>query len=183
MAQADPLKKVLSITQHFRKPAAQMLKYEILDGLFRMIPTVSIRHQMIALRIASVLLSHIEFHRLGRLLLAPCNVVLDKGIIVQPDIIFIRKERIGIIQERNVLGAPDLIVEIASQDSRNKKGIYSRYGVSELWIADSEEETVEVMQWSELGYGSMGVFGNEARIKSMVFPRIRTAARKIFEYC
>jgi len=43
-------------------------------------------------------------------------VVLDEST-VQPDIIFIGKEREGIITEKNVQGAPDLIIEILSPNT------------------------------------------------------------------
>jgi Uma2 family endonuclease len=183
MAKADLLEPSVASSAKFRKPEAQMLKYEIINGLFRMLPTISIRHQTIALRIASMLLSHIEFNRSGRLLLTPCAVVLAKEIIVQPDIIYVRKDRIGLIQERTVRGAPDLVIEIAStedEDFRNKKNIYSRHGVRELWAVDEEKETVEVLEWSEMGYGIRGMYGKDDRVRSISFPRIRMAVKKIF---
>lgn len=37
--------------------------------------------------------------------------------VVQPDLVFVAKERLNIITKRNIVDAPDLVVEILSESS------------------------------------------------------------------
>jgi Uma2 family endonuclease len=72
---------------------------------------------------------------------------------VQPDVFFISRERLGILGELIVEGAPDLVVEVLSPstfhiDLRRKMATYSQFGVREYWIVDPEERTVEVFRYS-----------------------------------
>ena len=74
---------------------------------------------------------------------------------VQPDIVFIRKERHAIIGKENVEGAPDLIVEILSPsnwtfDRKQKFQAYREAGVNEYWIVDYRKKTVESFCWNQV---------------------------------
>src|SRR5205085_5651884 len=67
----------------------------------------------------------------------------------QPDILFISKDRLHIIGQQKIEGAPDLVVEILSAstayyDLKHKKLQYESSGVKEYWIVDPMEETVEI---------------------------------------
>jgi Uma2 family endonuclease len=67
---------------------------------------------------------------------------------VQPDIVFIAKENLSIIQE-HIHGVPDLIIEVLSEgnkshDLKTKKELYEKFGVKEYWIIHPEEQTLLV---------------------------------------
>ena len=73
----------------------------------------------------------------------------DKHNNTQPDIIFIRKDRDFIITENGIEGHPDLIVEVLSPstfryDRKEKMELYCGFGVSEYWIVDPKNQSVEV---------------------------------------
>ena len=53
-------------------------------------------------------------HDLGKIVTAPTGVVLDLETGVQPDLLYISRERLDIISQRGVEGAPDLVVEVLS---------------------------------------------------------------------
>ncbi len=77
-------------------------------------------------------------------------VFSDKDV-VQPDVFFVGGEKLTMVRDRGVFGAPDLVVEILSpstvqRDLEKKLGLYQRYGVREYWIVDLESRTVDV--WS-----------------------------------
>ena len=62
----------------------------------------------------------------------------------------ISKEREHIITEKNIQGAPDLVVEILSPftaklDRTLKTGLYERFGVKEYWLVDPERKQIEVL--------------------------------------
>ena len=42
---------------------------------------------------------------------APIDVVLDGETVVQPDLLFLSRERLGLVSERGIEGGPDLVVE------------------------------------------------------------------------
>ena len=81
--------------------------------------------------------------------------------VVQPDLMFIANERIEIIKDEAIKGAPDLIIEIlssstAERDRTYKKRLYARHGVCEYWLVDPEAATIEVFQLGEKGYVRLG---------------------------
>ena len=131
-------------------------RYEAIGGELYVTPAPTIRHQRIAKRLLLALVEILEAPGHGELFFAPTGVefpATEEG--VQPDLLFVSKERRGIIAEPWIQGAPDLVVEILSpttahRDRGVKRKLYDRQGVSEYWIVDPDAEAVEV--WS---------FGNE----------------------
>jgi len=147
--------------------------------------TPSTRHQAVVLQFAAALLQHVEIHGLGRVLHAPCNVVLPGETVIQPDILFVEKKRRGIIGEYSLRGAPDLVIEVLSRDSTRgdllaKKRIYRRYQVPEYWAVDVNNARVETLLWSELGYVSAGSYSKSDRLASPLLPDLNLPLSRIF---
>jgi Uma2 family endonuclease len=122
---------------------------------------------------------------LGEVLGAPCDVILSEENVVQPDIFFVGKERFGIIGKLNILGAPDLVVEILSpvsraKDIRIKRKIYAGFGVHEYWIVDPDACTVEVLTLKEAGYITVGVYRESDLLSSSLLPGLNLRVSKIF---
>jgi len=74
---------------------------------------------------------------------------LVESNVFQPDIMFVSNHNSKIIKEKNVTGAPDLIIEILSPatgyyDLTEKKEIYAEFGVKEYWIVDPKKKWVEI---------------------------------------
>jgi Uma2 family endonuclease len=160
-------------------------RYEILDGDLYVVAAPNIRHQRVSRELFDALLDHVRQGDLGELLPAPCDVILSEENVVQPDILFVRKEHLGIIGEANLQGAPDIVIEILSEVSRRKdlevkKKIYAQFGVPEYWIVDPEAGTVEVLVWSELGYITAGVCGKSDRLSSPLLPDLNVPLSEVF---
>jgi Uma2 family endonuclease len=133
---------------------------------------------------AAALLRYAEDRESARVL-QHCDIAFDYGAIVRPDIVLVRKNRIGIIGKRKLHGPPDLAVEIACECSapevlRTKKKIYSELKVQEFWIVHPESETVEVLAWTEIGYAVTGRYGRSDRIRSPLVDGRRIPLCKIF---
>ncbi|WP_135555629.1 Uma2 family endonuclease [Paenibacillus cymbidii] len=84
----------------------------------------------------------------GETLLAPLDVHFDADNILQPDVIYIARENLGIIRDGYIYGAPDLVVEIlsastGSRDKTIKKDCYEKFGVREYWLADPVYRTID----------------------------------------
>lgn len=137
----------------FAEMAAELpesnLPTELWDGELVMSPAPSFFHQEIVVRFYKRLDAWVEQHRLGKTALAPLDMVLAPRRSVQPDVIFIAKERLDIIGEC-VEGAADLVVEVLSPGTRrrdrfDKRDLYEQHGVKEYWLIDPEARTVEVL--------------------------------------
>lgn len=91
----------------------------------------------------------IRDNKLGEGLLGPIDVLFGDGDYAEPDFVFVRRERIGMITDRGIECAPDLIVEVASpatadRDKGIKREMYAWYGVPHYWIVDPDQRAVEV---------------------------------------
>ena len=125
-------------------------RYELLDGELILVASPNRDHQTVSLRLASRMLSFVDENGLGWVFEAPFDVLFTDTDVVQPDIMFISREREHILTRANVQGAPDLIVEILSpssstRDWRAKRELYAAHGVREYWIIDPTNRIVSVM--------------------------------------
>ena len=74
-----------------------------------------------------------------------------------PDIVFVRKENLSIVQEDGIFGTPDLVVEIWSpgdkpSDMLAKEADYRSIGVPEIWFVDQQRKQVRVLKKGKEGY-------------------------------
>src|SRR6266540_3950074 len=72
---------------------------------------------------------------------------------------FIRRDRLHIVQEWRIEGAPDLVVEVLSPSTRRrdlpaKLHIYARFGVPHYWVLDAGARTVQPYELGEAGYAA-----------------------------
>lgn len=126
-------------------------KYEVMRGELYMSPAPSPRHQRAVLRLSAEMERFVNLHQLGEVYISPIDVILPRnlGTPVQPDILFIRNDNLGIIGETTIDGVPDLVIEILSpsnwvDDRRVKFSVYAEAGIEEYWIVDPKAVTVEV---------------------------------------
>ena len=124
-------------------------RHEILDGEHYLTPAPFLRHQRISMRLTVRLLPFIEQNDLGELFVAPSDVLLSAHDILQPDLFYVSKRRAKIVTEKNVQGAPDLVIEILSPGTRRiDEGIkldrYERLGVEEYWMLYPDLNTARI---------------------------------------
>ncbi|HYW10137.1 MAG TPA: Uma2 family endonuclease [Longimicrobium sp.] len=144
----NPARRGWSYAEYARLPDDGNL-YEIIDGEVYVTPAPKWDHQRISMRLSMALGTFVETHDLGELAAAPADVFLTGGSFVQPDLVFIRSDRLSIISERGVEGAPDLVVEIVSpatalRDRGLKREGYAEFGVPLYWVVDADLGHVEV---------------------------------------
>ncbi len=126
-------------------------RYEVVDGDLLVSPSPNERHQTFTVRLTVQLAVHVEQHEAGRVFAAPFDVVRSETNVVQPDVLFVARERVAeVLQDRGVFGAPDLVVEVLSpsteaRDRQGKLVAYQRAGVSEHWlVAGGDAPSIEV---------------------------------------
>lgn len=163
-------------------------RHEILDGEHVMSPAPKTKHQRLVLRLAIALERHIEAHGLGEVFVGPLDVLLSDHDIVQPDVVFVSDARLGIVDEDNCTGAPDLVVEVISPSARrrdlvDKRKLFERFGVREYWVADPAVDTVQVFRPDEDGaYARVAELSAEAAdaLTSPLVPDWRLALGDLF---
>jgi Uma2 family endonuclease len=142
-------------------------RHEVLDGDHYVTAAPYIRHQVVQQRLNFALSLIVEPAQLGQILSAPVDVLLSRHDIAQPDLLFIARERLEILTERNVQGAPDLVVEILSGSSLRldrevKLEAYERTGVREYWIVDTAQDTIAIYRADDAGFGQALVLSARA---------------------
>ena len=66
------------------------------------------RHQTVVGNLFAWLRQHVAVRQLGRVYLSPVDVVLSRFDVVQPDLVFVRAERLGIVTDSGIPEPPDL---------------------------------------------------------------------------
>lgn len=159
---------------------------EIIDGDLFMVPSPSIKHKEISLNTAILLKKHIESENLGRILVAPVDVLLSEDNLVVPDIIFIKKDREQTILEKNIQGIPDLVIEILStnkkRDLKDKKELYEEFKLKEYWILDPDDEELILYKMDEKRqvFHKPKVYKKADEIPSEVLPGLKITCMDIF---
>jgi Uma2 family endonuclease len=160
-------------------------RYEVIDGDILATPTPGTSHQRVVGNLYLGLCRHIEDDQLGEVLTAPCDVVLSPTDVVQPDLLFVTAARSAIVGEKFISSAPDLVVEVLSpsteeRDRTLKTKLYARFGVRELWIADTKEKRIEVFTNSGDGFRQEAVFGLNAVLRSTLLPGLEIPLAEVF---
>lgn len=126
------------------------VKAEWVDGEVVIMSPSSYRHVLIVGWLIRVLGDFVEDRDLGEVLGPELMIRLagPKRRLV-PDVLFIAKGRLGLLQKNHLEGAPDLAIEVVSPDSQERDRIdkfadYQRAGVREYWIIDPIEEELKV---------------------------------------
>jgi Uma2 family endonuclease len=135
------------------------MRYEIHDGVLSVAPAPTFRHQQVLARLLGLVRAHVMANDLGEVVPAPITVVLADTTVVEPDIVYVAKERMSIVSARGTIdGAPTLAIEILSPstartDRQTKKQLFERYGVPYYWIVDPEACAIEVYRADGGTYG------------------------------
>lgn len=82
-------------------------RYEIHDGELSVTPAPSPWHQDVVLNFATVLRAHVSERGLGRVFVAPIDVILSDTSIVQPDIVYVLDR---VVDRASTSTSPDVSV-------------------------------------------------------------------------
>lgn len=137
-----------------RLPSEGGMRREVIGGRLVVTPAPGRRHQRILTDLVTSLNAFVRAHDLGEVFAAPLDVLLAEGEYLEPDIVFVSEARSDLLTDRGVEGPPDLVVEItspatASRDRGIKLETYRAHGVSECWIVDPEEGTIDTLSLPE----------------------------------
>ena len=160
-------------------------RYEVIDGELFLTPAPTPYHQLVKQRIEQFLLKHVESRGLGQVLDAPCDVVLSRFDVLQPDIFFVSSGRLAVIGEKYISDAPDLVVEVLSPGARKRDRVfkskrYARFGVHEMWIADPDKKTIEVHVNAEKSLRREALYAGDDVLVSPLLPGLGIPLARVF---
>lgn len=132
-------------------------RYEVIDGHLLMAPAPDTWHQDWLNTLNILVTLYVRKKKLGRVFISPVDVVLDAENVVQPDLVFVAANNLGIIKRPAIIGTPDLVVELLSpssvrRDRYTKMNLYARFGVAEYWIGDAANRSLEILTLADDRY-------------------------------
>lgn len=125
-------------------------RHELIDGEHIVTPTPATRHQRIVTRLTIAIGNFLDASpEHGEVLGASVDIVLSRHDAVVPDLVVIAADQAAILGDKNVHGAPALVVEVISPSSRKrdaqvKRRLFEKRGVREYWLVDPELDLVQV---------------------------------------
>jgi Uma2 family endonuclease len=176
-------KKKYTYEDYLKTPEDE--RYELIEGELIMSPSPIPKHQRISRKIEFILEKYVTENDLGEVFYAPCDVYLDDENVIQPDILFISKDRLNIIGEKNIQGAPDLVMEIISENTAyrdfvQKKRLYAKFGVKEYWIVIPEEKLIEIYTLKDNTYTLYKTYYKDDILESPYLRNLKIELKGIF---
>jgi Uma2 family endonuclease len=160
-------------------------RYQLIEGDLYMAPAPNRFHQDISRNLVIILANYLSTHPIGVLYDAPFDVYLTDTDVFQPDLLIVLNENRGILTDAGAEGAPDFVVEVLSPKTRqldlvNKKRIYARIGVKELWIIDPEPKEVAVYRFDQDPIRPVAKLSGEEEFSSPLLPGLAVRLSEIF---
>jgi len=166
-------------------------RYEIIDGEVFDMTSPGVLHQSISMELARILANYFE-NKSCKVFAAPLDVLLAKNAskaeevftVVQPDIMVVCDPKK--IEERGIVGAPDLVVEIispstSSKDNIIKRRIYEQAGVKEFWLVHPVDRLIRVYRLGKDGlFGREDIYDDQAQIEIAQFAGLSIDCRRLF---
>lgn len=123
-------------------------KADLIDGEIIMASPASSRHEFIQSWLHGLMNLYVDARKLGAVVGSRLTFELDEFNAFEPDVAFLETGHLHRIEEKKVIGPPDVAVEIVSKSSRSddygrKRDGYERFSVPEYWIVDYLQARVE----------------------------------------
>jgi Uma2 family endonuclease len=181
-----PLQGGWSVEDYLRLDGGLLVEYT--DGFIRVLPMPSLLHQWIVRFLFRLLDDFVTPRQLGEVLLAPLPIAVTGSKYREPDILFLRPERIG--SWKGQPAGADLVMEVVSEgresyerDYVEKRADYAAAGIAEYWIVDPQERKITVLTLAGEAYHEHGVFVAGAKASSLLLPGFVCGVSDVFVKC
>ncbi|MEK7396068.1 MAG: Uma2 family endonuclease [Candidatus Poribacteria bacterium] len=167
---------------YFRLPETNRI-IELSEGRLIISPSPTEQHQETVANIFFMLRNYLLKHNIGKALTAPMDTKLKKGIVRQPDIIFMSNEHLHRNTNKH-WGIPDLAIEVTShgtkrEDRKDKYNEYEKAGIKEYWIVDPDKQAIEVFTLENKVYKIFGKWGSGEIAKSKLLDGFEVSVDEI----
>jgi Uma2 family endonuclease len=165
-------------------------RHELIDGEHYVTPSPNLTHQRLLGNFHWLLRGYLESNQAGEIFMAPLDVVFSHFDVVEPDLLYVSRERgRTILTEKHVRGTPELVIEIGSPSTRRrdetiKRRLYERFGVDEYWLVDPAQDVVRVLRRRGDRFGRVRELTREAGdvLTSPLFPGLELRLADIFKH-
>ena len=161
-------------------------RWELVDGVLVKMAEPNHDHQHLITVLQWLIRSHLvaALPRLG-IALPGIALALSRSRVAVPDLVYVRAERQRLWQGRIITGAPDLVVEVMSQD-RAKDLIRNRHwyadaGIPEYWILDPVNDTLTILELSNDQYTERAVLGRNDTLTTPTLPGLTIPLTELFD--
>lgn len=153
---------------------------QLIDGQLVMSPAPTTKHQRVSRELLLILQKQLD----GEIFYSPLDLYINDKNVLQPDLVFISKANKEIITERGIEGTPDLVVEVISPsnsfiDRNTKRKKYLALGVTEYWIVDPNNATLEIYVPKDEDNPRLYVV-KEGNVNSLIDPKVSFNVKEIF---
>jgi Uma2 family endonuclease len=162
-------------------------RYELIEGELFVSTAPGIPHQLILQNLQVALVKYLKQNPIGKLV-PGAGAVFSNFDAVIPDLVFVRQERWAKIVENNrFVAAPDLVIEILSPGSENrrrdleaKRRLYGKYGVHEYWVVDSTDLSIRLFRLQGRMLDEITTVTGDDVIESSVLTDLHLSVSTIF---
>jgi len=163
-------------------------RYELIEGELFVSRSPGIPHQRLLHNLQMELGSYLKENPVGILVPGTGLIFSDYDAVI-PDLVFVRKDRwADVTSEQKIISAPDIVVEILSLGSENrrrdlsvKRQLYAKYGVKEYWIVDSENQAVLIFHLQKPTLEEIATLRGIDEITSPLLPGFHLKAGAVFD--
>lgn len=160
-------------------------RHELVDGELVVSPSPGLRHQRVLNLVQTDLTVWAREHG-GQVLPGPFDVYVTEGNYYAPDLLYVASERVGLLGERGLPAAPDLVVEISSPHTRRrdlgvKRDRYEQAGVGEYWFVDLDAEQVLLHRRDAEGFGAVAALGRGDVVASVAAPGFNLPVARVLD--
>ena len=163
-------------------------RYELIEGELFVSTAPGIPHQVVLRNLLFHLHSYLESNQIGKIVPGPGAVFSNFDAVI-PDIVVVRNERWDqIVSNNRFNAAPDLVIEILSPGSENrrrdeiaKRRLYGKYGVEEYWIVDVESRSVAIYRLQGSVLEEFANFSHDQTIVSAMLAELNLEVASIFK--
>lgn len=177
----------LTTDEYFRTPES-VLPQELIYGVLRAADAPTPQHQSILLDLTVALHAHVKARGLGRVWVAPVDVVLDaaRALVVQPDLVYLSETRLLEVSDR-IHVSPDMVLEVLSPNPRighldERLRWFAQYGVRECWLVHQVERRLEIVAFERRQVSSRTVFLGTSPLRSAVLPQFEGPLDALVEW-
>jgi len=143
-------------------------KADLIYGEIFMASPATIKHEIFVDVLSAILRIFVETRDLGLVVGSRVAMKLDEENAPEPDLIFVRKDRMHLLRKTEILGPADVAIEVISPGSRHldavvKKAQYAAFGVPEYWLIDLFRQEAHFWRnvnghWRDLPIDEHGIF-------------------------
>jgi Uma2 family endonuclease len=185
---ASKIEPLLTVADLDAFPEDDGNRYELIGGVLFVSRAPGIPHQLVLQNLQIELGNYLRSNPVGRLVPGAGAIFSDYDAVI-PDLAFVRHERWDeVVTGEKFTGALDIVIEVLSPGSQNrrrdlsaKRGLYAKYGASEYWVVDSENQVVLVFHLRNQTLEEVATLDREDKLASKLLPGFTLNVDDIFK--